>query len=727
MNSAAKNPRPSRYQSGPAWLSRSLFVSVAVWLVLLGASIGAAFAVSGAWHEIKVQRYLELHFMRSTFLILERAADNGALQGALTALWFLIGGLLASAYAPLRALFDPRELSSMLASRDRLLRAQLTIAIAFLVAILALAYYGESLTRVQVVLLGALAMIGIAALSGIARALRKFGRPNDPGLEASAFAACAATLVIVSLGFVVNGERIWRPFEKATLAANLILLAGALGTFFLLRRALNESHRTNAPAGRSALGGIGVRAFLALLVLPALSPLFVRALAIVYGHSGLSPETSLNVVVIGIDTLRADCVNLTPPAEGERDRTPNLRELARHGVRFTQAISQSPWTMPAFASIFTGKYPLEHGAVSLSGNLRDREVTLAEILREAGYKTGSFVSNDYTDQKHGFRQGNDEFKEDCVKSATEVTSKGITDQAADFVERHTGQPFFLFAHYMDPHYQYVDHQGWTWADDYRGWWKDQNDLDNLVRNRNLVNATDLKWLRDLYDEEIAYTDSEIGRLLATLKRSGVMDRTLIVVVADHGEEFMDHGNFSHTTTLYEELVHVPMFIVVPNAKDAGSERTDVVETRSVFSTVLDCLGIDFGSRSRPKGLLPAPSKQSKTPAVGELAVAGAEHAFSMVWLPDAKPKWGKQFEIASLRTPRWKLIDNITRKVYELFDIAADPGEKHDLSGSEPEVFKNLRAELDAWIENQELHAGDLPHAESGGDNASRLKSLGYM
>ena len=156
------------------------------------------------------------------------------------------------------------------------------------------------------------------------------------------------------------------------------------------------------------------------------------------------------------------------------------------------------------------------------------------------------------------------------------------------------------------HYQYLEHKGWTWADGYKGWLKDgQNDLDNLVRNRNLVTPEDLAWLRNLYDEEIAYTDGEIGRLIDALTHANVLERTLIVVVADHGEEFLDHGNFSHTTTLYEELVRVPMILVVPNSKEAGTVRSDVVETRSVFSTVLDCLGLDFAARSRPRGLLPS--------------------------------------------------------------------------------------------------------------------------
>ncbi|HUR29509.1 MAG TPA: sulfatase [Planctomycetota bacterium] len=730
MTPASPIPTPSQSHGGPTWLSRSLVTGVAVWLVLLGASLGASFALVEALHEIRAQHFQDSHFSRSAQHVLERAADHGALQGALTALWFLIGALLVSAYAPVRDLLDPRELMALYASRERLLRAQVTIALAFLATILFLAFQSPGITRAQVLLLAALAAIGIVALSLIARAVKKLGRSSNGTVEATAFAATAAAAVIATLGYVVDGDRIWRPFETETVVANLLLFLAAIGTFFVLRRAIREAWASQAPASRAALGGLRNRALLWLLVVPALSPLALRALGTVFGHSGIAPRPSYNVVVIGIDTLRADAVDWTKPQDGARDRTPNLRALGERGVRFSQAISQSSWTMPAFASIFTGKYPLEHGAVSLTGNLRDREFTLAEILREAGYHTGSFVSNDYTDQKHGFRQGNDEFKDDQVKSAEELSSVGVTAEAIDFVERHAGEPFYLFAHYMDPHYQYLDHEGWTWADDYQGWWKSQNDLDNLVRNRNLVSANDLRWLRDLYDEEVAFTDSQIGRLIEAVERSGVADRTLFVVVSDHGEEFLDHGNFSHTTTLYEELVHVPLLVVVPGAKDAGSQRDDVVETRAVFSTVLDCLGVDFAARSRPKGLLPAESrvaKEAQVPGEPPKAEAAEPRAFSMVWLPDAKPRWGKQFQIASLRTARWKLIHHITRDVRELFDLAADPGEKKDLAAEVPDVFRDLTAELDAWVAGQKLHATDLPRATIGSERMDRMRSLGYM
>lgn len=718
MNPASSARQPTPHERGPAWLPRSAFVSVALWLVLLGAALGCAFAMWEAWDEILHQRYARMGFGRTIFLLLERAADDGALTGALTALWFLFALLLACAWAPVRARLEPREFGALLRSSERTLRAQVSVAAAFGVAILVLTYTGAGLKRAELYLLCLLAALGIAGLWAIARQLRRSPNPHDPRAQATAFAAALALLVFVSLGFLVDRGRIWRPFDPKTIVANALLAAGAAATFVLVRRRLT---------GAGALRGTWMRAAALLAILPALGPLLVRASATWWGHSAFKPESALNVVVIGIDTLRFDSVDLQPPAEGERDRTPNLRKLARSGVVFDQAISQSPWTMPAFASMFTGKYPLEHGAVSLTGILRDREVTLAEILREAGYRTGSFVSNEYTNRRHGFAQGCDEFKDEFTLAANEISSQGISDQAVDFIERHAKQPFYLFAHYVDPHSEYLDHKDWAWADGYQGWWKDQLDMDNLERNQSLVGPLDMRWIRDLYDEEIANTDSQIARVVAALEQQGVLDRTLILVVVDHGEEFLDHGKFNHTTTLYEELVHVPLVVVSPRGAPPGTRRDDVVETRSVFTTVLESLDLEFAFKSRPRGLLTPPPPSDPAAPAGEHTLGNTGHAFSMVWLPDAKPKWGKKFQIVSLRTARWKLIYSITRDVYELYDIAADPLEKHELSAKESVHFRQLREVLDAWLAGQKANAADVPTQTLDADLAERLKALGYM
>jgi arylsulfatase A-like enzyme len=140
--------------------------------------------------------------------------------------------------------------------------------------------------------------------------------------------------------------------------------------------------------------------------------------------------------------------------------------------------------------------------------------------------------------------------------------------------------------------------------------------------------------------------------------------------------------------------------------------------------VLERLGIDFASTTRPKGLFQAAGAASDSPAS---SATGDGQAFSMVWLPDAQPKWGKRFQIASLRTARWKLIRNLTRDEYEFYDIAADPHEKLDVSAQHAAEFEPLRAELDAWIAKQKVHANDLPRTAASNEHTARLRALGYL
>jgi hypothetical protein len=190
-------------------------ISVALWLVLLAAGLGASFALWNTWAEIQAQRYLNLKFTRTIFLMLEQAADSGVLAGSLTALWFLAGLLLACAWAPVRALLEPREMCAMLRSNERRLRAQVVVASVFAIALAVLSSTGEGLKRAELYLLCLMAVLGVVGLSVIARWLKRASPAHDPRIEAQAFAAVGALLVLCSLGFLVDRPRIWRPFAPA--------------------------------------------------------------------------------------------------------------------------------------------------------------------------------------------------------------------------------------------------------------------------------------------------------------------------------------------------------------------------------------------------------------------------------------------------------------------------------------------------------------------------------
>jgi arylsulfatase A-like enzyme len=221
-------------------------------------------------------------------------------------------------------------------------------------------------------------------------------------------------------------------------------------------------------------------------------------------------------------------------------------------------------------------------------------------LREAGYETAGILSHVYVDSAHGFAQGFDSYDETNVLGHHEITSETVTDRAIGLLERAHRAPFFLFAHNFEPHYEYRDNETITYADDYSGWLAgEQLDIGGLRDRRHDLSTADLDYLRDLYDKVIAYTDGELGRILSFLKQSGLDRNTIVVVVADHGEEFMERGWLGHTTSLYEELVNVPFIIALPIGAQQEPLVSEPVETRSILPTVLDYVGAggSVGARS----------------------------------------------------------------------------------------------------------------------------------
>ncbi|MGH7820354.1 MAG: sulfatase, partial [Candidatus Binatia bacterium] len=521
----------------------------------------------------------------------------------------------------------------------------------------------------------------------------------------------------------------------AGLAASAVVLAGVC-----LQRAYprievpTPSRIALLVASATAIGWIARAGVLHARSAPFLGGLRNPAWAVVLLGGGLwlatarpwtpAPTNARNVLLVGIDTLRADRFDATASGQASATIMPHLGALAARGTVFRNAISQAPWTLPAFASILTGKYPPEHGAISLIGILRSEELTLAEVLREAGYTTRAVVSHAVVGSSRGFAQGFESIDERYALGHDAVTSARVTDAAiAALRTRDPRQPFFLFVHYFDPHYEYRDHRSWSFADAYDGWLTKQPlDINNLLLNRHLLDDADAQYLRDLYDEEIAYTDRHIGRLLAFLRDAGLEDDTLIIIVADHGEEFLEHGSLTHTTTLYEELIRVPLLIAPPAGASGPRFVDEPVETRAIFDTVIRHLGVREAPVTSARDLWPLLRQDAPRPQED----LGAP-AFSTVWLPDAPLDTGKRVRLSAVRTRRWKLIVDHGRSSESLFDLAMDPGERNDLSGRDVAIRTRLRSLHDSWFEA--VGAGDVegPTRTLDREEVERLRALGYL
>jgi arylsulfatase A-like enzyme len=483
-------------------------------------------------------------------------------------------------------------------------------------------------------------------------------------------------------------------------------LGGKLGLLIVVAGALAAGGVWRARPGRaSTLVAAGVLAAVGLLGGAAWASASAR-------HS-LRVERPWNVVLVGIDTLRADHALLTAPPAGGRDLTPHLRSLAARATVYEAAVSPSCWTLPSFGSILTGRYPRQHGATQLFGRLPAREITLAEILGEAGYRTGAVVSHLYVDADRGFRQGFDTFDQACSRGHEAITSSEVTDRALRFVDGAGEDPFLLFVHYFDPHYEFRDHPKEPFSDGYRGWLRDEPmSFDNLEQKRHLLDPDDLSFLTGLYAEEVAHTDAQVGRLLSGLGERGLSQRTLIVVVSDHGEEFLEHGWLGHSTGLYEPAIRVPLVVAAPGRPPGTVRRT--VETRAILPTVLRDLGLRGG---RAEG--PALALVDEGPMEDE-----GDPAFSSVEVRDARLESGKRVRLSAVRTNRWKLIVDHVRRKELLFDLAADPGETRDLAGEDGPRRRRLRALLDGWIR---APGGEAGASEPDRALEERLRSLGYL
>src|SRR5919112_1324859 len=263
----------------------------------------------------------------------------------------------------------------------------------------------------------------------------------------------------------------------------------------------------------------------------------------------------LNLVIVTLDTTRADRIG----AYGARDvETPVLDRLATEGVLFDQAVSVAPLTLPAHSSIFTGKFPPEHGVRDNGGFfLGADQVTLAEVLKARGYRTGAFVGAYVLDSKWGVNQGFDtyfdEFDLSQVRavslSAIQRPANEVVDKALPWIDESKASPFFAWIHLYDAHSPYRPPEPFA-----------------------------SRYKEHPYNGEIAFTDSQVGRVVSLLQSRGLYDRTLVVVMGDHGESLGDHGEAAHGFFVYNSVTHVPFVIRAPFAATKQRKVADPVRS-----------------------------------------------------------------------------------------------------------------------------------------------------
>ncbi|MHC4478306.1 MAG: sulfatase [Planctomycetota bacterium] len=342
------------------------------------------------------------------------------------------------------------------------------------------------------------------------------------------------------------------------------------------------------------------------------------------GRTRPIPEPSMNVILITVSTLRADHVSCLGYA---RDTTAHFDAFAQESTLFSNAFATSSWMMPAHGSIFTSLRPALHGATHIKNALAPEPETLAEILRAKGYRTVGFCCNPRLDQEHGFAQGFDLYydygistilhdapfqDQDTGDINKQRTNHLVNDAAIRWLQNNTQEPFYMFLHYYDNHWDYLPPEPYRtlYDPDYEG----PIDGTQIAREplySNVPGKRDIQHIVALYDGEVKQTDNDLGEMLEFLKTKGLCDRSIVVVLGDHGEQFYEHGNTSHHG-LFEELIHVPMAMSIPDEGEKGKVIDSLVSQRDILPTILDYLKIPTPAQCQGKSLRPLIGGHSET-------------------------------------------------------------------------------------------------------------------
>ena len=400
-----------------------------------------------------------------------------------------------------------------------------------------------------------------------------------------------------------------------------------------------------------------------------------------------------NVILIVIDGLRAD--HLTPFGYS-RDTSPFLDEMAASGVLFENTISQSSGTKTSVASLLTSLYPEAHGVRGVKDVLPDSIRLLPEVLRDHGYRTFAIHGNPWLEERFGFNQGFDEFRFTHWYKDT-FDAQMVNEQALQWVDEKQTPPFFLYLHYMDVHSP----------------WKPPGDFDRFGPEAV-----------DQYDGSILYLDSRLKALYGELTKRGLDENTWIIVTADHGEEFGEHGNYKvgHGLTLYREVLRVPLIFHHGHhghhgQAPAGKRVSRQVRLIDVAPTILELVGIPIPEH------LEGVSLRANVVDADEISGEDLE-AFSQV----GRNGVALDRDLIAVTTREFKYILDFESGTEELYDLTADLGETRNVAGVNPALTKEFKEKALRFRRIETAKRIDVaPGAEIDEELRKQLRALGYL
>ncbi|MDX1383967.1 MAG: sulfatase [Thermoanaerobaculia bacterium] len=456
------------------------------------------------------------------------------------------------------------------------------------------------------------------------------------------------------------------------------------------------------------------------------------------------------VILLVADTLRRDHLDFYGYG---RETTPNLSAAAAEGVVFTDNISQASWTKVSMSSMLTSLYPTSHGIDDPNDRISSVATTIGEAYREAGYATVSIPSNGFAGRMSNLHQGFETaYEPGSVREggpgSSSKTARASVDRLLDWLDDHHDAPFFAFMLVLDPHSPFEPRRPYdtTWADpaelpafkERMEKVKEHIERD-FMRRQSLPTREEMEaagiaeedyvpYELDWYDGSIRGMDVEIGRLFERLRELGIADDTLVAFIADHGEEFLEHGRHWHGNTIYGEMINVPLALHWPAGLPRGKVIDDTVQSIDLMPTLLELSGLEAPAAAQGTSLVPliydtGPAGRRDRPIV-------SEHRIISTRAEDRE----EAVQSESIIVGEWKLIRNFERPEgwpeFELYHHRDDPLDRDNVADENPKVVAELSARLDAWrewAEGAKLPSDAEASAEMSAEELARLRALGYI
>lgn len=463
--------------------------------------------------------------------------------------------------------------------------------------------------------------------------------------------------------------------------------------------------------------------------------------AVVFRNLGREVEPDAgppHVVVIILDTVRADAIGAV--LEGQ-SITPYIDGLIAESTVFSQAFTPAPWTVPSHASLFTGRYPHEHGARHGHYRLDSQTDTLAERLEARGYRTAGFTCNPWLNQGSGFSQGFDVYREPfrMADAAPDKGAAAATEMILEWLDQRKAQdpPFLLFVNYLEAHLPYAPPKAIldTLNLTARGSTSQEFSIPEAERHitgEQPVSEDRLEQVKRLYLAEVHYLDQQVRRIVDALRQRGWLDNTLLIITSDHGEHLGEHGLTGHEFSLHQPVLHIPLLIRCPGVMPKGRRVSMPASLVDLLPTVLAVVDEKTGASDLSGvnllDLVHADPDQDR-PVVAEYA--RPERLIHGYW-QSRHPRADLSRYDVSLRSVRDGGFKYIVSGSGEerLFDLKDDPPETHDISADAPDRLASLRSLLHRLLGPVGADASGPGGSPPGGMDAEqreRLRALGYV